>query len=136
MTTRKPDKRLEYAKELFDQGLSFAEIGRKLKIPDSTVRSWNFRYWNPPQPWPKETVLEAERLYKQGKRAVDIAYALGVPDSTVRRWASQKGWSRNSGLSVEDLKDKELERLERAMNRVNNNLERIRNAIEDLNTEK
>jgi len=131
MAKSKIDPRVPLAKALYDQGLSFADIGKRLQIPDSTVRSWNFRYWNPPKPWPKETMAEAKRMYDEGKRAVDIAYVLGIPDSTVRRWASIHGWGKETSVREEAISNPELQRLESIMIRIEKSLESVRNSIEN-----
>lgn len=82
------------AKALLDQGYSTKEISETLRVPESTIRAWIYRYFEPPKRWPKNTVLEAHNLYKQGFRSVDISFMLGIPDSTVRRWVHSKKWTR------------------------------------------
>ncbi len=41
---RKPDKRVEQAQKLFQQGLKLIEISRKLELPEGTVRRWKSTY--------------------------------------------------------------------------------------------
>jgi len=131
MTKTKMDHRVTLAKALYDQSLTFSEIGDRLQIPESTVRSWNYRYWNPPKPWPKETIAEAKKMYREGKRAVDIAYVLGIPDSTIRRWASIYGWGKDTNLRKEAISNPEIQRLESIMIRIEKSLESVRNSIEN-----
>ena len=83
-------------KLLHDSGMSFIEISQRLGIPDSTIRSWNKRYWKSPQKaptWSQEIKDKAKEFYDAGYRPIDIAHELGVPDGTVRRWAYTYKWS-------------------------------------------
>ena len=41
---RKPDERIEQAKEMFSKGLKLIEIANQLGVPEGTVRSWKNRY--------------------------------------------------------------------------------------------
>lgn len=41
---RKPDKRIDQAKELFLQGMKLVEIASQLNLPEGTIRSWKNRY--------------------------------------------------------------------------------------------
>ena len=44
---RKPDKRIDKAKQMFLQGMKLVEIASQLNLPEGTVRSWKNRYkWN------------------------------------------------------------------------------------------
>lgn len=44
---RKPDERVQQAKELFQQGLKLIEIAKRLELPEGTVRRWKSTYkWN------------------------------------------------------------------------------------------
>ena len=44
MVPRKPDERIEKAKELFLQGMKLVEIASQLKLPEGTVRRWKSTY--------------------------------------------------------------------------------------------
>lgn len=44
MVPRKPDKRIEEAKALYDKGLKLIEISDELGVPEGTVRSWKKRH--------------------------------------------------------------------------------------------
>ena len=41
---RKPDKRIDEAKQMFLQGMKLVEIASQLNLPEGTVRSWKNRY--------------------------------------------------------------------------------------------
>ncbi|WP_286080637.1 terminase small subunit [Parablautia intestinalis] len=41
---RKPDGRVQQAKELFQQGLKLIEIAKRLELPEGTVRRWKSTY--------------------------------------------------------------------------------------------
>lgn len=41
---RKPDERINQAKELFLQGMKLVEIASQLNLPEGTIRSWKNRY--------------------------------------------------------------------------------------------
>lgn len=41
---RKPDQRIEEAKELFLQGMKLVEIAKRLELPEGTVRRWKSSY--------------------------------------------------------------------------------------------
>lgn len=41
---RKPDERIEKAKEMFLKGLKLVEIASQLNLPEGTIRSWKNRY--------------------------------------------------------------------------------------------
>lgn len=44
---RKPDERVQQAKELFQQGSKLVEIAKRLDLPEGTVRRWKSTYkWN------------------------------------------------------------------------------------------
>ncbi len=45
--SRKPDERIEKARQMYFAGIKLVDIARKLKIPEGTIRSWKNRYkWN------------------------------------------------------------------------------------------
>ena len=41
---RKPDERINQAKEMFLQGIKLIEISKHLDLPEGTIRSWKNRY--------------------------------------------------------------------------------------------
>lgn len=44
IVSRKPDERIEEAKELFLKGVRLVEIANQLDLPEGTIRSWKNRY--------------------------------------------------------------------------------------------
>lgn len=44
---RKPDERIEKAKQMYFAGIKLVDIAKELKVPEGTIRSWKNRYkWN------------------------------------------------------------------------------------------
>lgn len=62
---RKPDQRIEEAKELFLQGMKLVEIAKRLELPEGTVRRWKSSY-----KWDSErSGKDNERSRKKGGQA-------------------------------------------------------------------
>ena len=112
MPSKKDNPLIQEAKLLFDAGISAKQIAQNLGIPDSTIRSWNKRYWHSPgkaPSWPQETKDKAKSFYDAGYRPIDIAHELGVPDGTVRRWAYTYNWSKANRTRKEAKERTELQ---------------------------
>ena len=41
---RKPDERINQAKEMYLKGMKLVEIASQLNLPEGTIRSWKNRY--------------------------------------------------------------------------------------------
>lgn len=68
---RAPDKRINEAKVMFDQGLKLIEIADSLGVPEGTVRSWKNRHgWNATLQSDKRNVAKGKGAQPRNKNAV------------------------------------------------------------------
>ncbi len=66
---RKPDERIEQAKEMFSKGLKLIEIANQLGVPEGTVRSWKNRYkWDCNVAKEKRNVAKAKKGGQPGNK--------------------------------------------------------------------
>lgn len=66
---RKPDERIEQAKEMFSKGLKLIEIANQLEVPEGTVRSWKNRYkWDCNVAKEKRNVAKAKKGGQPGNK--------------------------------------------------------------------
>lgn len=66
---RKPDERIEQAKEMFSKGLKLIEIASQLGVPEGTVRSWKNRYkWDCNVAKEKRNVAKAKKGAQPGNK--------------------------------------------------------------------
>lgn len=76
--SRKPDERIEKARELFLQGMKLIDIARQLDLPEGTIRSWKNR-----QKWDCNVAIEKEcnvaKRKRGGQPANRNAFGHGAP---------------------------------------------------------
>jgi transposase len=104
--------------QMLDQGLSLAEIGRRVGRHEATVSYWLQKYGLQAVHRAKHAArggVERDRLVMlvdEGKSAGEIALAIGLSRSTVRRWLREYGlatqWSARRRASREGQSTMEL----------------------------
>ena len=66
---RKPDERIDQAKEMFLKGMKLVEIASQLNLPEGTIRSWKNRYkWDCNGANKKRTVATRKRGGQPGNK--------------------------------------------------------------------
>lgn len=64
---RKPDERIEKAKEMFLKGLKLVEIASQLNLPEGTVRRWKSTHkWDSERSDKKANVRKEKKVVSQG----------------------------------------------------------------------
>ena len=85
---RKPDERIEQAKEMFSKGLKLIEIANQLGVPEGTVRSWKNRYkWDFNVAKEKRNVAKAKKGGQPGNKN-----AVGGKDPKQNKNAEKHGF--------------------------------------------
>ena len=83
---RKPDKRIEQAKELYLKGLKLIEISKQLDLPEGTVRRWKSTYkWNNERSDSEANVRNENKYIKRNKAeaiADDVDQVIENPELT------------------------------------------------------
>ncbi len=101
--------------EMLDEGLSLAEIGRRVGRHESTVAYWTSKYdleANGRERYAAKGALarsELERLVRSGLSAGEIASKLGRSKTTVRHWLREYGLTTSWGDRRKASEDGERE---------------------------
>lgn len=109
---RKPDERIEYAKELYLKGTKLVAIAEQLKVSEGTVRSWKSRYgWDCNVAKNKCNVAKRGKGKKKEAVAAAVDQVLENPDLTdkqrlfcvlyIRCFNATKAYQKAYGCSYE-----------------------------------
>ncbi len=112
---RKPDERVEQAKELYRKGLKLINIAKQLDLPEGTVRRWKSTYkWDSERSEKKANVRNEKNKIKDSKKeaiAAEVEQVLENPNLTdkqrlfclhyIRRFNATKAYQRAYECSYE-----------------------------------
>ncbi len=83
---RKPDERIDQAKEMFLAGMKLIEIAKKLDLPEGTIRSWkNRQKWNCNVAKGESNVAKRKGTHKKQAVAEEVEQVIENPDLTDRQ---------------------------------------------------
>lgn len=112
---RKPDERIEQAKDMYLRGMKLVEIAARLDLPEGTVRRWKSTHrWDSERSDKKANVRNKKDHTQTGKEkaiASDVEQVIGNPDLTdkqrlfclhyVRCFNATKAYQKAYGCSYE-----------------------------------
>ena len=80
---RKPDERIEKAKQMYFAGIKLVDIAKELKVPEGTIRSWKNRYkWDCNVAKTERNVAKTERNAAKNAKRVKKVVAEEVENVT------------------------------------------------------
>lgn len=83
---RKPDERIDQAKEMFLAGMKLIDIAKKLDLPEGTIRSWkNRQKWNCNVAKRESNVAKRKGTHKKQAVAEEVEQVIENPDLTDRQ---------------------------------------------------
>lgn len=93
--TRQPSMNYTRAWELYNQGMTDAQMAQELCVADDTVRKWRKKNGLPVNLLVKQRHRRFQELHDQGLNDSEIARRCGVVPSTVSTWRRGAGLEKN-----------------------------------------